>query len=437
MNIKSITHLLSATLFCGAMHAQTPVCIELPLTMHRGYSQFPVAYAGLSTHSLNADNQSENTFVFAKGIPDSWTEVGQGSIETNTYQTLYQNYHLGKISADYYANLQQSWNWTPDPEQLSIKPIKTTIIFATGTDVSGNKKVIVDANNNLDFSDDTIYSPYDVALLSRDNRGLDNCIEVYYESYEQGAIVQKKTTLMIVWNEHAKMFMFNFPHYATTSLNGHTIHLSSANFINLSWDRTNMMLMTHDEATAPVTSPSVVISKDEYLAVDGMLYKNKGVNLGKQVLVLEEVTDPVDQLYSTQAGFRAPLFEGEDVITKKKITLDDYKGKYLLIDFWSTWCGPCIQEIPNLRALYGKTDRLRFEIISIVGDSSASDLMTSIEKHEIVWPQILSDSENNITKNYRVNGYPTTFLVNPEGIIIEKDLRGGELDEKVEELLNP
>lgn len=115
--------------------------------------------------------------------------------------------------------------------------------------------------------------------------------------------------------------------------------------------------------------------------------------------------------------------------------MESLKGKYVLLDFWAVWCGPCIDEIPNLKKLYAAADKSQFEIIGIVGDSPSQSLEELIDKQGINWPQILSDETNEITKKYGINGYPTTFLLDKEGTIIAKNLRGTELEEKILSLI--
>jgi thiol-disulfide isomerase/thioredoxin len=175
--------------------------------------------------------------------------------------------------------------------------------------------------------------------------------------------------------------------------------------------------------------------KDEYIEIKNERYRISGVNTNRNTLVLEKTDLPKTELYSTQTGYKAHLFRGEEFTAKSTVSLEDLKGKYVLIDFWATWCGPCLQELPHLKELYAKTDRAKFEIVGIVGDSQPDALTGTIDKHAITWPQILSSDANSITKTYGISGYPTTFLIDTEGIIIAKDLRGGALEEKVLSLL--
>ena len=114
------------------------------------------------------------------------------------------------------------------------------------------------------------------------------------------------------------------------------------------------------------------------------------------------------------------------------ISSESLKGKYVLLDFWAESCAPCIAEFPNLKELYAKTDREKFEIIGIVGRSSPNRLKERIEQHALAWPQIFSD---NIVDMYGIPGFPTTFILDTEGTIIAKDVRGKELEEKILSLI--
>ncbi|KKK49914.1 hypothetical protein LCGC14_3130250, partial [marine sediment metagenome] len=181
--------------------------------------------------------------------------------------------------------------------------------------------------------------------------------------------------------------------------------------------------------------PKSILSINEYLEIQGKLYKILGVSLYKNILTLEKTNLPKNQLYSTQVGFESFPFEGKDFETKSSISMNSLKGKYIFLDFWSVHCGPCIYEIPNLKQLYGKIDKSKFEIIGIVGNSTPDELEKMINQKSITWPQILSNDTNKIEEDYGIYKYPTTFLLNPQRTIIAKDLRGKELEDKVLSLI--
>ena len=127
-------------------------------------------------------------------------------------------------------------------------------------------------------------------------------------------------------------------------------------------------------------------------------------------------------------GIKAPDFALPDENGETK-TLSDYKGKYVLLDFWATWCKPCIQEIPHLTRAKNYFANKNFEIISICVDRNTevqkSIWKKTIAKHNTNWTQLYEESEMTLRK-YKISGFPTLILINPEGIIVEigDNLRG-------------
>jgi thiol-disulfide isomerase/thioredoxin len=118
---------------------------------------------------------------------------------------------------------------------------------------------------------------------------------------------------------------------------------------------------------------------------------------------------------------------------------DDYKGKFVLIDFTASWCGPCRAEMPNLLEIYSKYHNDGFEIISIGIWDTTENLKKQKEEDKIPWTVIseeLSPKEDNnlASKRYGVSGVPTIFLVGKDGKILSSDLRGAELYSTVSKL---
>jgi len=230
--------------------------------------------------------------------------------------------------------------------------------------------------------------------------------------------------------------MSNFYQYAETEFEGEKIAVCSGGFVELTYSRPSIAIIPDSLQKGHKISHEKLIEKNGYVKIKGKIYKNIGVNLNSNTLQLEKMDVPINELFSTQIGYHSFPYKGEDFTTSSPIISDQLKGKYVLLDFWATWCGPCIQEMPNLKALYEKTDREKFEIVGVVADSRREDLKKVIERDSIIWPQLFSNDSNNIKKTYGIQSYPTTLLLNPEGIIIEKHLRGKALEDKVLELIN-
>ncbi len=135
-------------------------------------------------------------------------------------------------------------------------------------------------------------------------------------------------------------------------------------------------------------------------------------------------------------GKEAPEFVLPD--TKgKMVRLSSYRGKYVLVDFWASWCGPCRQESPNVVNAYNKYKGKNFDILSVSLDDKKDKWMDAIKKDGFTWTQVgdMMAWESSVVRLYQVEGIPATFLIDPKGIVVARDLRGKALEDKLDELL--
>ncbi len=115
--------------------------------------------------------------------------------------------------------------------------------------------------------------------------------------------------------------------------------------------------------------------------------------------------------------------------------LANYKGEYLLIDFWASWCGPCIKEIPNLKAVYKDYKDKGLRLIGISVDDSQDKWKKAIHEHGLDYLQ-LHDTTKKTGKLLNYQGIPFIILVSPDGTILERGLRGEDVREKIKKYLN-
>lgn len=134
---------------------------------------------------------------------------------------------------------------------------------------------------------------------------------------------------------------------------------------------------------------------------------------------------------------RAPEFSLKD-LSGRPVTLSSLKGKVVLLNFWATWCPPCISEMPVFNKLYKEMRGRGLEIVAISADRSESYVRDFVSKHSLDL-RVLFDADRSVTKQYKVFSMPTTFLIDKNGVIVEKffgeyDWTDQEIKKKIEKL---
>lgn len=171
---------------------------------------------------------------------------------------------------------------------------------------------------------------------------------------------------------------------------------------------------------------------------DALSQEIKDTKAGKKVVELLEKKRKSDEASkSTSIGAKAPEFSGPNP-NGEIIALKDVMGKVTLIDFWAGWCRPCRAENPNIVAVYEKYHEKGLNVLGVSLDRTAEAWKKAIADDGLVWNHIsnIAYFDDEIAKLYNVQAIPAAFLLDENGMIVAKNLRGPELEEKVAALLD-
>ena len=155
----------------------------------------------------------------------------------------------------------------------------------------------------------------------------------------------------------------------------------------------------------------------------------------KEKDAIKDIFTSVDAQKQTAEGMKFTDFTVvQDAIDPEasSVKLSDYvgKGKYILVDFWASWCGPCIREIPNIEQVYDKYAGDQFDILSVAVWDEVSDTRRAAENLGIKWNQIVN-AQSIPTDLYGIDGIPHIILFGPDGTILRRNLRGSEIEAEV------
>ena len=178
--------------------------------------------------------------------------------------------------------------------------------------------------------------------------------------------------------------------------------------------------------------------EERFVNIDGITYEFRVETDGEALSLSEELTLTPHQTFAParnllDPGNQAPDFVFRDLQGTER-RLSDYRGQVVLLYFWGTWCGPCLKATPHLREAYEAFASRGFEIIGIDTQDSLETLQAYLSKHSIHWPQTMQGEYGPILDLYRVSSYPSSFLINENGTIVDRQLRASNLTAALREL---
>ncbi len=418
---------------CNRQPKEAPTTLRLPITLKEGYGPF---YPGFGI--LSADRPTDplwgKTYSAVRGIPRHWSSPVKSTVVLHFQQFVYQHVKAGHLEQALYNTYSKAPGWTSDTSSLSTKPIKCYVNVVRGFDEHANKwAVLVDTDNDLDFSDETPVYPDFLHTKETDYKIKDQRI-IQYELYRNGRVETARTPVVFRYND--TYFLYNFPRYATATAQVADKQyelLIDPNLRRLNFETSKIALASSIGSNGRIDGQKIVEIGDE-IELGGIAYRNNGISFADNILELEPVNAETAATNPLQNGRVFQPFTEVEFSSGKPVALHRLKGKYVFVDFWGTWCKGCVEDMPQLNALYEQVDKNKVEFIGINCKDSPEGLRAFLQKHRTDWPQIQSTSANSLVDRYRVTSFPTSVLLDPSGTIIARDIHGGALKDKLAQL---
>ncbi|SMO57836.1 TlpA family protein disulfide reductase [Solitalea koreensis] len=358
-----------------------------------------------------------------KGIPQKKYVLQNVRIWTFNYnQSVYEALMEDRITLENYLNkIKNSPLDTACVTNQKIKRNYASVFI--GLDSLNNKDVIVDANNNLDFSDDKVFTfnlKEKINTLPRVEISVDyfNGKEIkpttvsmkmdpneitYYENE-----IEKKANLTLMIDSYkcgtgvidGKKYNFyvNNDYFGLYPLKHHYISVKSEN------EDSNENIYRYNPT--------------DTLRFGHALYRVK--QLKQDLLQIELIAKTK---FEATVNSIAPEISGKDIFSSKDFSTQQLKGKYILIDFWGSWCHPCVESLPDLKKLHEKYKSKNIEFVSIARESDPELVRAKkiINEQKLDWTQLAPKSDN-LMKNYQIQAYPTTMLIDPKGKVVIREM---------------
>jgi len=458
------------TALCGSFLSADHKDVSVTLTPRPGAGRLQTGWGGMGPASDPVNGQWDLTDETVEGIPDTLSDLHVRFIDFQWQTLLYDAYLAGRIDSAEYETYR-------DPKLKAVKPpegFDEHVHYAVGRDTSGSFVIVFDTDNDESLADETsVTFPwkgpgtdprefFQSNLSSRDYLRLFGNMPRFMVSrqlFDGNQILDSRLALAIApyFVEQRRLSRdsppVTTPQYligayqnmvGTTTLGDSvfTFWVGGSPLGTYPKQEARVWFERGDQREAPIDSTDPFVPEPyligQVIEAGGRFYRLDDVSIDGTTLHLVEVDGKPG--VGIRGGMQAPNLK-RTTIDGRQLDLAAYRGKYVLLDFWSTTCGPCLAGLPDLKSVYTSFSRDDFEIVGIAQDDSKW-LGQFVSDNGIEWPQITQnrseDGAADILDAYRVTGIPAYFLIDPEGRVVDPTLGiyPHELGETLRKLMN-
>ena len=328
---------------------------------------------------------------------------------------------LQKVSSDYSIELYKSENFNNNKIVFDISILESTLFRL---DILGKESIdLILSNTNVNLNIDNSSSEFKYTVEGSYDTDVLNNVRKIISTYKYD--IRQINQKFIKASQEKNFKLVNELRY-------------DANILKIDFEKfLKNYLRTVDNSLAVIITSDYLDIDNNISFWDSTLIKYRD-NFSYNSY-FKSFEKKVNKIKSVSIGSVAPEIILSDT-TGKDVALSSLRGKYVLLDFWAGWCGPCRMENPNILKNYVKYKDKGFEIYQVSLDRSRSDWVNAIKKDNLIWYNVsdLKYFQSEAASIYNIDRIPKGFLLDPNGVIIAKDteLRGKRLGEKLNEIFN-
>jgi len=432
--------LLCISTFVGA---QTDIVLNFKNV--DGYGPFTPTFKFLSPYSEGY----KPTF---KDIPEDMVDYSIRGFDIQAYNSSYQYVLTGEFPKDRFESYLISKGI--DKKLVTAIKYKHELNVLFGSNKQNEFVIIIDENNNLSFSDDK-----KLILPKKKNADEEDAIpaselpviKTKFEYFDGSKVSPISIPLAI--NPYKGLMVITFPdslenkytlkigipvyksQSVTINNKKYILNLSNS-FTSLEYSFKNAQLLVQSDQTKDVkkSKRDIPYAIGDLITFDSLHYKFEHVSLWGDTISLKYIG-----INKSPEGFLPGNYLPKtkiQTIDAKDFDFEEYRGKYVLIDFWGSWCVPCIKFIPRIAEINSKYKTKGFVMVSVAYDENIEKVKELIESNQMNWIHLFQSKKNaEFIEKLKVSAYPTLILVDPSGKIVCRDKSIEEIDELLSKCL--